>query len=185
MRILIVYASKHGQTAKIADRIEQSMRAAGASPVVVDVRNINPTLDLRIFEAVVLAAPVYYGKFPRVVTKFVVRNLAALKSVRSAFVAVSLAAAFDRTEAENQLHNFVGRTGWLPETYFNVGGAEAFAKYGWFTKRIMKKIATEHGRGGDFTKDREYTDWQALDTFVAEFVAKLRAITSSAVATPL
>ena len=185
MRILIVYASKYGQTAKVAQRIEQSVEAAGAWPVVVDVLNINPSLDLRIFDAFVLAAPVYYGKFRRPVVKFVMRNAAALKSVRTAFVAVSLAAAFDRTEAENQLHRFVGQTGWLPETYFNVAGAEAFTKYGWFTKRIMKKIANEHGRGGDFTKDREYTDWKALDAFMTEFVAKLRTTTSSAVVVPL
>lgn len=181
MKILIAYASKYGQTEKIATAAADTARQEGADVRALPVKQIPRNLDLREFDAVIVAAPCYTGHFKKL-RAFMRRYASELPKVRNAFIAVSLSAKFDPPNAEKEVHDFVGETGWLPETFTCVAGAESFARYGFFTRMIMKKIATEHGRGGDFSKDREYTDWTALAQFVREFVAKLKNVSASAVA---
>ncbi|HEX9162634.1 MAG TPA: flavodoxin domain-containing protein [Thermoanaerobaculia bacterium] len=182
MRLLILYSSKHGQTEKIAQRIAEIARREGHAVAASPVASLQRDVRIGAYDSVIIAAPVYFGRFPKATIRFVARHFSELSSVRTALVAVSLAAKFNVDEAESQVHKFVGVTGWLPATYFCVAGAEAFTKYGLFTRFIMKKIARDQGRGGDFSKDREYTDWEALERFAREFVAKEAVPTSSTVA---
>ncbi len=182
MKILIVYASKHGQTAKIAASVASAVEQEGAEVRAFEVSLVPRDLDPRAYDAVIVAGPVYYGRFTRPLRKYIVRNAKVLTAVRNALVAVSLSAKFDPPNAEKELHKIVAETGWLPETFTLVAGAESFTKYGWFTGYVMRKIARERERGGDFTKDREYTDWNALAAFAREFVAKVKKVSASAVA---
>ena len=180
MKVLIVYASKHGQTAKIAAAIAAVVQQEGADVRAFEVSLLPRDFDPRAYDAVIVAAPVYYGRFVKRLRKFIARNATVLASVRNALVAVSLSAKFDPSNAEKELHAIIAETGWLPETFTLVAGAESFAKYGWITGHVMRKIARQQGRGGDFKKDREYTDWNALAEFTREFVAKVSALKRAA-----
>lgn len=187
MKMLIVYASKYGQTAKIATAIAEAVRQEGVDARAANVASLPRDLDLRAYDSVVVAGPFYFGHMLKPLQRFVKRNLSALALTRTALIAVSLSAKFEPATAEELVHTFVRDTGWLPETFTCVAGAESFTKYGFFTTWIMRKIARQQGRGGDFTKDREYTDFGALTGFMREFVAKCRVapqrdVTASAAA---
>jgi menaquinone-dependent protoporphyrinogen oxidase len=172
--LLIVYAGRHGQTEKIAHRIGEVARAEGIYTDVIGLRRVPKGFSLADYDGVIVASPVYFGKHLKSAEKFVARKLAALSATRSALVSVSLTAAKNREEAEDYVHAFVRATGWLPATFAIVAGAESYTQYGWFTRWIMKRIAVKEGRAPDVTKDTEYTDWAALDSFTREFVASLR-----------
>ena len=68
MTVLVVYASRHGATEGIADRIASRIRASGAS---VDVRHVDETQTLEDYDAVVFGAPVYDGSWPPEADRFV------------------------------------------------------------------------------------------------------------------
>jgi menaquinone-dependent protoporphyrinogen oxidase len=125
---------------------------------------------------------VYYGKFRKPLVRFIKAHAASLAGVHNALVAVSLSAMENRDEAETQVRTLIATTGWLPETFTCVAGAESFSKYGLFTGYIMRKIARQKGRTGNFKSDREYTDWNALDEFTRELLRKWTAVSASAAA---
>ncbi|HSP13481.1 MAG TPA: flavodoxin domain-containing protein [Thermoanaerobaculia bacterium] len=182
MKMLILYNSRYGQTARIADRISEIARKELVDARACPIGACPEDVELEKYEAIVIAGPVYYGKFRKPLVRFVKQHLQSLAACHSALVAVSLSAKFNRDEAEGHVRTLIADTGWMPETFTCVGGAETFTQYGFFTGYIMRKIAREQGRGGDFKQDREYTDWDALDQFTREFVAKVGTVTASVAA---
>ena len=183
-KLLIIYAGRHGHTEKIARRIGQTARSFGTEPDIVAVGRIPKGLSIWSYHAVIVASPVYMGRHLKSIERFVKRNRAALEGARTAFVSVSLVAVKDRDGAEKFVHDFIGRTGWLPTTFSIVAGAESYTRYNFFTRWIMKRIALQEGRVPDLNSDREYTDWEAVEAFAREFVAPFRprAIISSVAA---
>jgi menaquinone-dependent protoporphyrinogen oxidase len=71
MSILVAYASKHGATREIAERIAQGLRAAG-QPVVA--RTVQEAGDLADYEGFVVGSAAYSTHWLRHATAFVRRN---------------------------------------------------------------------------------------------------------------
>lgn len=171
MKLLIVYASKTGQTEKIARRIAD---IAGETAVVIlrDVRNVQPG-ELTACDAVVIAAPIRFDHYPRAVIRFVQANVATLRSLRSALVSVSGASMTPagRMQAEDYVTDFQDRTRWTPDRCELVGGATQFTKYNPFIRFVIRRIARAKGLSTDTSRDHEYTDWEQVDRFARAFVA--------------
>jgi menaquinone-dependent protoporphyrinogen oxidase len=75
MMVLVAYASKHGATQQIAERIAATLRAAGQTAEARPVRSVD---DLAAYDAVVIGSAVYFGSWLKAATAFVRRNRAAL-----------------------------------------------------------------------------------------------------------
>ena len=58
-----------------------------------------------------------------------------------------------------------------------------YTQYGSFKNLVMRWIAKRAGGDTDTTRDREYTDWAALDAFAEAFATEL-AEARSQLATP-
>lgn len=58
MTVLVAYASKHGATREIADRIAATLTAAGQP---ADARSTDNVSDLAGYDAFVIGAAAYYG----------------------------------------------------------------------------------------------------------------------------
>jgi len=72
----------------------------------------------------------------------------------------------DVSKVENA---FISETGWPAERFKAVAGALPYSKYNWFVRFVMKRIAQKSGGDTDTSRDYEYTNWVAVDKFVAEF----------------
>jgi menaquinone-dependent protoporphyrinogen oxidase len=59
-KILVTYATKHGATAEIAERVGQVLQQAG---LAAEVHPVTEVRDLRSFDAVVLGSAVYAGQW--------------------------------------------------------------------------------------------------------------------------
>lgn len=70
-RVLVAYATKHGATEEIADKIGEVIRSAGP---VVDVLPADGVSDLTPYQAVVLGSSVYVGQWRRQAVKFLKAN---------------------------------------------------------------------------------------------------------------
>ncbi len=64
---LVAFASKHGATAEIAERIGQVLRQAG---LPVDVLPVERVGDLALYQAVVLGSAVYAGQWRKEAIRF-------------------------------------------------------------------------------------------------------------------
>jgi menaquinone-dependent protoporphyrinogen oxidase len=170
-RILVVYGTTDGHTAKIADVIAHTLRAHGAA---VDVYQCGETeCGPDGYDAVMVAAPVRGGRYLKSVRRWVRAHARALNGTTTAFVSVCLGVlqrdpAVDRT-LETILHGFLAETGWKPSITKVVAGALPYTRYNWFIRRVMKRIAAKAGGDTDTTRDYEYTDWQDLRRFTEQF----------------
>jgi menaquinone-dependent protoporphyrinogen oxidase len=66
-RVLVAYATKHGATAEIAERIGEVLRRAGLE---VDVRPAGQVDDLAAYGAVVLGSAAYIGRWRKSAAQF-------------------------------------------------------------------------------------------------------------------
>lgn len=75
MRVLVGYATQHGSTGGVAERIAARLRERGLS---VDVVIVNPGQDAASYDAVVLGSAVYSATWLADATGFASRNAATL-----------------------------------------------------------------------------------------------------------
>ena len=75
MSILVAYASKHGSTQGIAERIAEQLRQLGKQ---AEARPVEAVEDPGSYEALVIGSAVYYGSWLKEATEWVHRNRAVL-----------------------------------------------------------------------------------------------------------
>jgi menaquinone-dependent protoporphyrinogen oxidase len=170
-RILVVYATSDGHTAKVAGVIADTLRGDG---VGVDVHQSGGT-DCRPggYDGVIVAAPVRGGRYQKSVRRWARAHAGALNGTTTAFVSMCLGVlqrdpAVDRT-LKAIMDGFLADTGWRPSITKVVAGALPYTRYNWFIRRVMKRIAAKAGGDTDTTRDYEYTDWQDLRRFTEQF----------------
>lgn len=175
-RILVIYGTSHGHTAKVAARIGEALMRAGHEARVVQDDAAPHNMGPAGYDAVIAAGSVNYGRFQAGLTGWIARHVAALNALPSALFAVSGAACdpagLDQAD-KAFIRPFLARTGWTPRRIVHVAGAFPFTKYAWWTRWMMKLILMRGGRPSDTAVDYEYTDWAGLDREVAAFAAGL------------
>jgi menaquinone-dependent protoporphyrinogen oxidase len=175
MNILIVYATRQGQTGKIARRLASVLRERGDAPTLFDADRADGSLDLERFQAAVVCAPIHAGGYPRSIVRFVREHRALLERGPSAFLSVGLAVASRTTDGRAEtlpiVDKFAKQTGWRPGRVELVAGALQYSKYNFIIRFIMRRIAAKAGGDVDTSRDYEYTDWGALDRFASQFAA--------------
>ena len=169
-RILVVYMTTHGHTAKLAGALAGTLRARGA---VVDVHQIGRTHCLPDgYQGVIVAAPVRGGKYQKSVRRWVHAHAAVLNTRTTAFVSVCLGILQHDAEVDRTLKTIVGgfleQTGWQPVVTKQVAGALPYTRYNWFIRRMMKRIVAKAGGDTDTSRDYEYTDWGDLRKFAEQ-----------------
>src|SRR5712691_4487962 len=75
MTILVAYASKHGSTQGIAERIAEKLRQLEKE---AEARPVDTVEDPGSYEALVIGSAVYYGSWLKEATEWVRRNQAVL-----------------------------------------------------------------------------------------------------------
>lgn len=170
-RILVVYGTTEGHTAKVAGAITETLHRTGA---VVDVSAADePAPAPDDYDAVVVAASVHAGRYQRSVERWVKAHAAALARKPTAFVSVCLGVLQHDEKVQGDLQTildrFVATTGWRPTAVKFVAGALPYTRYNWLQRLIMKRIVAKAGGDTDTHRDYEYTDWNDLRHFTADF----------------
>ena len=180
-RVLVLYASTHGHTGKIAERVGALLRERGISVRCREVGQASG-LDLGEFDGVVVGASVHGGHFQKAMVEWLSEHHTRLGLRPSAFFSVSLSAADDTEEArelvKQRIDDLLEATGWIPTLTRSFAGALQFKEYNLPTRVIMRLIARriEHETGTevDVHQDTDYTDWAAVETFAQDFVGALQ-----------
>lgn len=178
MRILVVYGSTHGQTARIAERIAARVRKHGAEVVVTG----HPArFDVESFDAVIVGGRVHGSRYPWRVTRFIRRNRRALTARPSAFFSVSLLQLSPdpakRAQTETLPTRRIPKLGWTPDRTEVIGGALLWkTQYGvlaWLFVRMWRRAL---GAVLDpIRSEQVFTDWAQVDRFADSFVGFAKA----------
>jgi menaquinone-dependent protoporphyrinogen oxidase len=183
-RILIAYGSRYGQTRAIADRIAEGLRRHAHVADVVSTRQRPAKLDPRGFDAVIVGAPVYAGRFLSHTAAWIRRWDWALAEMPCAFFSVSGAEASpqaaERAQIEALTQRLLAPLWCRPAPVENFAGAIVYTRYNWLLRRVMKQIVGRSGGDTDTRRDHEYTDWNSVERFADAFAAKLSAGTAAA-----
>jgi menaquinone-dependent protoporphyrinogen oxidase len=173
-RIALLYDTTEGQTAKIAERIAETLSRAGVEVTLASVREVVNTFRVEAYDAVILGASVHVGKHAPLVSMFVEQHREALAIRVSAFFSVSLSAAGksqrQQADARRCLETFLKQTAWQPQQTATFAGALRYRDYGFFKRWMMKKIASREGGDTDTSKNHEYTDWKQVETSTVDFL---------------
>ena len=175
-RILVVFASIDGHTARIAERIGARFMESGHS-VVLRPADAAPE-KIGDCEAVIVGGAIRYGHFPGVLEKWVRMHRGGLADRPNAFFSVCLSAGGPGARpkaAQGYVDEFRARTGWQPRATASFAGALLYRKYNPLIRFMMRLIVGAAGGDTDTSRDYEYTDWQAVDRFAADFASGLEA----------
>ena len=170
-RILVLYGTTTGHTAKIARSIGDTLRQQGADVDVIEATAQRP--EPEDYAAVVVAASVRGGKYQRSVSRWVRANAEALKARQTAFVSVCLGVLQHDPRVQHEvaaiMTRFLTAADWRPTVTKTVAGALLYTQYNPFLRWVMKRITRKAGGDTDTSRDYEYTDWTDLRTFAEDF----------------
>jgi menaquinone-dependent protoporphyrinogen oxidase len=167
-QILITYATKHGATAEIAERIGQVLREAGLQTDVLPVDRVG---DLAAYQALVLGSAVYMGQWRREAAAFLQTNEKTLAGRPVWLFSSGPTGQGDPVELLKGWH--------LPEALQPVadriqsrdvavfGGALDAKKLGLGEKLILKMVKAPTG---------DFRDWAAIVAWAQTIAAALKEL---------
>jgi menaquinone-dependent protoporphyrinogen oxidase len=173
-RALVVYASTHGHTAKIAARVADAMRGEG---VDVDLRDVAHAADAypASYDLVVVAASIHKEHHQKEIVQWVAARREGLQDTPNVLLSVSLSAAEDTDEAraatQRCIDMFCDESGWIPQRSERIAGCLQYREYDVFTRQLMRLLMRKMGHPTDASHDHDYTDWDAVDRFGRELAA--------------
>jgi menaquinone-dependent protoporphyrinogen oxidase len=174
MHVLIVYGTKEGQTAKIAERIAQIIRNQGLQVTTYPVKDTPIDFATEAFDAAIVGGSIHVGHYPTHLREFVTDHRDWLNKVPSAFFTVCMAIQSqnpaEREEAGKYGKRFIETTRWHPSLSDTFAGAVKYTQYNFITRFIMKMITKREGGSTDTRQDHEYTDWDAVARFASRFL---------------
>lgn len=174
--ILLLYATIHGHTALLAERIATELRARGYPVEMERVERLPRGFSLERYAAVLLGGPVYRGRFPKPLRDFAAANHARLERLPSAFFSVGLSAAGTRPEdralTRKYFERFARDTGWNPREFAFFAGAVSYTSYSLPLRWWMRFAARSLG-ARDLGRDYVFTDWLAVQSFAELFADQL------------
>lgn len=172
MNILIVYGTIEGHSRKIAEWIADHVKTNGDKSRVIDASELRGKLDVADHDAVMIIAPVHQRAHPEAVLDFIFAHRDSLNANPSAFISVSLSAAFDhgQAEARSYVDHVFESAGWQPAATHLAGGALRYDEYDYFKEQIIRHIVLRGRSAADVKGDHDFTDWKALECFVDDFV---------------
>lgn len=171
---LVAYGTGEGQTAKVAERVRAVLADRGHD---VTVRDLADESDVAVeeFDAVLVGSPVNNRRHRPEVVAFVEENREALAERASAFFQLAFASALPWEWARGGAAEFVDalteRTGWRPDRVGLFAGAVRYTEYDTLTRWFFKLFSWLTTGDTDTARDYEYTDWDQVAAFAADFAA--------------
>jgi menaquinone-dependent protoporphyrinogen oxidase len=172
--VLIVYGTREGHTALVADHLRQPLESSGHIVRVCSIDDA-PTCPIG-YDLVIIGSSVHQGHHPRVVSRWIKGNAEHLNRLPSGFFQVSLSSAGTgggSAAAQQYVDSLLRATGWHPGVTGCFAGALLYTRYGLVKRSMVRSIAQSAGLGTDIHQDYDYTDYPAVAHFARDAEALL------------
>ncbi len=170
--VLILYATREGQTEKIAKQIAKHLEHNGLKVYLVDARDasVAASLDLSAYDVLVFGASMHAGGLEQELVRFVNRNADQIERMPRSFFLVTLSAATKQDELRTQSLADAQRKmseQLLPkfDDIEMIAGALTYSKYAAPVRWLMRRISRKAGGDTDVSRDYEYTDWSQVKVY--------------------
>ena len=166
-RTLLIYSTTDNHTLHICDRLKLVMTALGHNVALANL-NTSHTLDLQLFDRVVIGASIRYGRHQPQVAKFMTDHQAILQNMPHAFFSVNIVARKpDKNQPDTNpyLKKFLQQIPWKPQLVEVFAGKLDYPRYGFFDRQMIRMIMLiTHGPTNPKAVI-EFTDWDRVDAF--------------------
>ena len=180
--ILVVYGTGEGQTAKVAQRLGETLRERGYETTVVDAEGLPSDYPVVDSDAVLVGSSIHVGSHEPAVRAFAREHHDSLSTRPTGFFQVSGASANDdgAAEATTYVEKLVEATNWRSDRIGLFGGAIRFSEYGFLLGALMKRVVESGFPDVDASGDVEFTDWESVDAFADAFATFVEERTGDA-----
>lgn len=179
MKALVIYGTRYGTAAEIAEEIARVIMEEGVKVDLVNVEGIKDC-DVSPYDLVIAGSGIKMGKWTKKALKFLQNNKSALESKKVALFVSCGAANEEKNRGEGQakyldevaaknLMNKPVATGLFGSVY------DPEAKHGLmynFTMRFVKKELEKQGI--DTTKRHDYRDWDEIRAWACNLANLLK-----------
>ncbi|HEX6146097.1 MAG TPA: flavodoxin domain-containing protein [Acidimicrobiia bacterium] len=177
MRVLVAYASRHGATTGIAERIGAGLRTSGFS---ADVSPVNDVADLSGYDAFVIGSAAYMYHWLKEATLFAKRNRALLRE-RPVWLFSSGPLGTDLVDKDGNDIFEASRPKEFAELepLIRPRGSKVF--FGaWDPDAppigIGEKLLRRMPANKELMPSGDFRDWPAIDGWTAEIAAELQSV---------
>ena len=165
-KVLVAYASKHGATLEIAERIGEKL---AENNFQVDVVSAKQVTDLSAYGTVLIGSGVYIGQWIKEAVKFVQSNETTLMELRVWMFSSGPTGEGDASELvqgwklPRTIQENVDRI--KPEGIVVFHGALIDEKLSWLERWMIGKVGAAPG---------DFRDWKKIDLWAQEIAEKLQ-----------
>jgi menaquinone-dependent protoporphyrinogen oxidase len=168
-KVLVLYMSQGGHTARIARRICESITSAGGSGEMMDINEaVHEGIEWDRYDVVVLGAPVLYGTYHKSVFEFIKANHAKLESAPNSFFNVSVVARTPEkatVKGNRYMQKFLELSPWKPRDLKVIAGKVDYPSWGWLDTLMIQMIMKFTKGPTDRTAVIDYTDWADVEVY--------------------
>ncbi|WP_392566513.1 menaquinone-dependent protoporphyrinogen IX dehydrogenase [Utexia brackfieldae] len=181
MKVLMLYTSNEGQTAKIMLFI----KAIIDKQFECDCIQLTSTteIDLSQYQAVIIGTSIRYGYYSKLIKQFIDANTAQLNQIYGAFFGVNLVARKpnkDNPETNLYTRKFLAKLTWQPKLKAVFAGALFYPRYNWFDRNMIRMIMWLGKGETDISIPMiEYTNWNKVQEFAETFIKNNLDLSSS------
>jgi menaquinone-dependent protoporphyrinogen oxidase len=181
----LLYATRDGQSRRIAERIAKGLAAHAIPALPRDLASAFPALS-RVAAArlVVVVAAVRYGKPLPEAEQFLASYRTLREPPQLVLLSVNLTArkpGRDTVEGNAYLRKSIARHGLAPALALAIAGRLDYSRYGWLDRQVIRCIMKLTGGPTDLKTCIDYTPWDVVDD-VAVRIAALHGQSHAAVA---
>lgn len=172
MKVLLLYTSREGQTAKIMQHIKAMLE----KQYQCDCMKLEPhtMIDLNAYQAVIIGTSIRYGYYPQLVKTFIQNHAKQLNTMYSAFFGVNLVARkANKNTPQTNLYTrkFLNSIDWQPKLTAVFAGALYYPRYNLFDRYMIRFIMWLGKGETDISKPMiEYTDWNRVNSYAEQFI---------------
>lgn len=178
-KILVLFATREGQTEKVALHIGTHLRDAGAEVQLVNAADLTSLANIEPagYDHLVFGASMHAGGIEKELVDFVNRHQGTIEhAARSFFLVLLSAATSDPQLREKWLLDARKKMDEQLQVSFDevemIAGALKYSKYPLPLKWLMRQIARKAGSDTDISRDYEYTDWQQVARYAQKLMSK-------------
>lgn len=170
-KIGIIYSTVDGQTLKICNKIREVFQQ---NNLQVDLFSIDDFKeDIAKYDKLVIGASIRYGVHNPKVIEFIKTNKAELDSIKTAFFSVNLVARKpEKSDPETNPYvvKFFKTIDWKPTVVEVFAGKLDYKKYSFFDQKMIQLIMWMTKGPTNTDAEIEYTNWEKVNEFAAEFI---------------
>lgn len=169
-KILLIYSTTDGHTHNICIRLKSLIENQNNSATLLPIQQAN-SIDINLFDKIVLGASIRYGKHSPQVHEFIRKNAKKLEAKPNAFFSVNLVArkpGKHQPQTNPYLKKFLKKIPWEPNQLAVFAGKIDYPKYRFWDRLMIRLIMWVTHGPTDPKSSVEFTDWNQVTKFAGD-----------------